>query len=149
MRPGMSSGTETARDGAAVFHDEDEARDTTSSLAGPMDVITGAMPYSIEAGLPPPAESTDEIDGEEDPLDKPGRVGDEAGIALTTTPYLLLSGVSLIWKLDAEEAADGERRAEILIEQIGGGSDGSWDSQAPTCSARAAGGEIQIPWKSR
>lgn len=142
------SSTELTRDAAAVSHDDDEARETPSSLAGLTGVMTGAMLYSIE-GLQLSAVSTDKIDGEEDPLDNPGRVGDEAGIALTTT-CLLLGRVSLIWKFDAEtEAADRERRAELLIEQIGGGSDGSWGSQAPTCSARAAGGEIQIPWRSR
>jgi hypothetical protein len=130
------SGTETARDDAAVFH-EDEARETASSL-GPMKVITGAIP-SI-AGLP--SVSTDEID--EDPLDKPGRVGEEAGAALMSTPCLFIVGLSLMGKLHA----GGERRA-VLIEQIGGGSDGSWGSQAPTCSARAAGGEMKIPWRSR
>lgn len=81
-----------------------------------MEVIKETMPWSSvlgeDAPLPPAlvSVSTDEIDGEDDPLERAGRGGGdcacacacdcdcEAGTAETITPLCFLRGrISLIW----------------------------------------------------
>lgn len=126
------SGTEIANDraiddadGAAVLHDEDLARDNSSSSSPATadtdtELITDAVPWSpgpwTRALLPPTldAVSTDEIDGEDDPLERSGRVGGEEGTAVVTiTPLCFwLGDFSLIWRrvqrMDATQTTDRE-----------------------------------------
>jgi hypothetical protein len=101
---------------AAVFHDEDEASASVGVSASgptvPREVITGARP-----SISRPSVSTDEMDGNEDPLDKPGSVGEETGIARTITLCVFVCPLSLIGKL---------WRTARCFSWIGGESDGSW-----------------------
>lgn len=130
------SGTEIANDraiddadGAAVLHDEDVARDNSSSSPATADPdterITDAVPWSLgpwtRALLPPAldAVSTDEIDGEDDPLERSGRVGGEEGTAVTITPLCFwLGDFPLIWRrrvqrMDATQTNDRQRTTTV------------------------------------